>query len=138
MAQIAGGCLCGKVRYSASGDPAFAGVCHCTDCQKFTGSAFAAVVGVPKAALTVQGELATYSKTGDTGKSTYRRFCPQCGSSVMDEADALPDIVMVGVGTLDDASWVKPAMQIYCDSAQPWVNLGSEMHAFPKMPPAPG
>ena len=134
MAQIAGGCLCGKVRYSASGDPAFAGVCHCTDCQKFTGSAFAAVVGVPKAALTVQGELATYSKTGDTGKSTYRRFCPQCGSSVMDEADALPDIVMVGVGTLDDASWVKPGMQIYCDSAQPWVHLGGNMQSFPKMP----
>jgi hypothetical protein len=134
MPQIAGGCLCGKVRYSASGDPAFVGVCHCADCQKFTGSAFATVVGVPKAALTVQGELATYSKTGDTGKSTYRRFCPQCGSSVMDEADALPDIVMVGVGTLDDARWVKPGMQIYCDSAQPWVHLGGNIQSFPKMP----
>jgi hypothetical protein len=134
MPQIAGGCLCGKVRYSASGDPAFVGVCHCADCQKFTGSAFAAVVGVPKAALTVQGELATYTKTGDTGKSTYRRFCPQCGSSVMDEADALPDIVMVGVGTLNDASWVKPGMQIYCDSAQPWVHLGGNIQSFPKMP----
>jgi hypothetical protein len=134
MPQIAGGCLCGKVRYSASGDPAFVGVCHCADCQKFTGSAFAAVVGVPKAALTVQGELATYTETGDTGKSTYRRFCPQCGSSVMDEADALPDIVMVGVGTLNDASWVKPGMQIYCDSAQPWVHLGGNIQSFPKMP----
>jgi hypothetical protein len=134
MPQIAGGCLCGKVRYSASGDPAFVGLCHCTDCQKFTGSAFAAVVGVPKAALTVQGELATYSKAGDTGKSTYRRFCPQCGSSVLDEGEALPDIVMVGAGTLDDASWVKPGMQIYCDSAQPWVHLGGNMQSFPKMP----
>jgi hypothetical protein len=134
MPQIAGGCLCGKVRYSASGDPAFVGVCHCTDCQRFTGSAFATVVGVPKAALAVQGELATYSKTGDTGKSTYRRFCPQCGSSVLDEADALPDIVMVGVGTLDDASWVKPGMQIYSDSAQPWVHLGGNIQSFPKMP----
>ena len=134
MPQIAGGCLCGKVRYSASGDPAFVGVCHCTDCQRFTGSAFAAVVGVPKGALTVQGELAAYSKAGDTGKSIYRRFCPRCGSSVLDEADALPDIVMVGVGTLDDASWVKPGMQIYCDSAQPWVHLGGNIQSFPKMP----
>ena len=75
-----------------------------------------------------------YSKTGDTGKSIYRRFCPQCGSSVMDEADALPDIVMVGVGTLDDASWVKPGMQIYCDSAQPWVHLGGNIQSFAKMP----
>jgi hypothetical protein len=131
MPQIAGGCLCGKVRYSASGDPAFAGVCHCTDCQKFTGSAFAAIVGVPKSALTIQGDLAVYSKTGESGKSIHRRFCPHCGSSV---ADALPDIVMLGAGTLDDASWVKPGMQIYCDSAQPWVHLGGDLKSFPKMP----
>ncbi len=62
MPQIAGGCLCGTVRYSANGDPAFVGICHCTDCQKFTGSAFHVVVGVPKSALSIQGELATYSK----------------------------------------------------------------------------
>ncbi len=43
MPQIAGGCLCGKVRYSANTEPAFVGVCHCKDCQKFTGSAFAVV-----------------------------------------------------------------------------------------------
>src|SRR5215467_12737617 len=62
MPEIAGGCLCGKVRYSATGEPAFVGVCHCTDCQKFTGSAFAIVIGVPKPALKVEGTLATYSK----------------------------------------------------------------------------
>jgi hypothetical protein len=134
MPQIAGGCLCGKVRYSATGDPAFVGVCHCTDCQKFTGSAFHVVVGVPKSALSIHGELATYTKIGDTGKSMYRTFCPHCGSSVMDEADALPDIVMLGAGTLDDSSWVKPGMQIYCDSAQPWVHLGGDMKSFSKMP----
>ena len=55
MARIEGGCLCGKVRYSASGDPAFVGVCHCRDCQKWTGSAFAVVIGVPKAAFSLQG-----------------------------------------------------------------------------------
>ena len=134
MSQIAGGCLCGKVRYSASGDPAFVGVCHCTDCQKFTGSAFAVVLGVPKPALTIQGDLATFSKTGDSGKSIRRLFCGACGSSIADEADGFPDIVMLGAGTLDDPSWVQPAMQIYCDSAQPWVHLGGEMRRFAKMP----
>jgi hypothetical protein len=43
-------------------------------------------------------------------------------------------VVMVAAGTLDDASWVKPAMQIFCDSAQPWVSLGGDIKAFPKMP----
>jgi hypothetical protein len=134
MAKIVGGCLCGKVRYSADVDPAFVGVCHCTDCQKFTGSAFGVVIGVPKPAFSAQGKMSTYSKKGDTGKSIERRFCPECGSSIADEADALPGIVMIASGTLDDPSWVKPAMQIYCDSAQRWVSLGGEMKKFPRMP----
>ena len=134
MPQIAGGCLCGKVRYSATGDPAFVGVCHCKDCQKFSGSAFAVVLAVPKSALKIEGRLASYGKTGDSGKTLERKFCPECGCSIADEAAALPDIVMLGAGTLDDPSWVKPAMQIYCDSAQPWVHLQGEMKSFPKMP----
>jgi hypothetical protein len=67
----------------------------------------------------------------------YRRFCADCGSTLMDEAEAMPGITMIQVGTLDDASWVKPAMQIFCDSAQPWVQLGGDMVRFPKMPPPP-
>src|SRR5262245_10025872 len=55
--KIEGGCLCGKVRYSADAEPAFVGVCHCKNCQKGTGTAFSVVVGVPKPALSVQGTL---------------------------------------------------------------------------------
>src|SRR5580700_11378820 len=134
MTQIVGGCLCGKVRYSSDADTVFVGVCHCTDCQKFSGSAFAAVVGVPEAAFSVQGKLATYSKIGDTGKLVERRFCPECGSSIVEATATMPGIAMINSGALDDASWVKPAMQIFCDSAQPWVRLGGEMQRFPKMP----
>jgi hypothetical protein len=136
--RIEGGCLCGKVRYSAEAEPVFVGVCHCKNCQKGTGTAFASVVGLPKPVLTVQGALKTYADRGDSGKALYRRFCPECGSSVMDEAEAMPNVVMIMTGTLDDASWVKPAMEIYCDSAQPWVSLGGERQRFPKMPAPPG
>jgi len=134
MPHIEGGCLCGKVRYSADTEPAFIGVCHCTDCQHFTGSAFATVMGLPAPALAITGTLKTFTKSGDTGKSIHRRFCPECGSSVVDEADALPGVVMVNVGTLDDRSWVKPQSEVYCDSAQPWVQLGGEQRRFGKMP----
>lgn len=135
MPRITGGCLCGKVRYSVDAEPVFVGICHCTDCQQFTGSAFGTVVGVPKAALSIRGTLTTYTKSGASGQPIHRRFCPTCGSSVADEADAMPGVVMIGTGTLDDASWAKPGAQIYCDSAQPWVHLGGEMKSFPKMPP---
>ena len=136
--KIEGGCLCAKVRYSADAEPTFVGVCHCKNCQKGTGTAFAVVVALPKPALTVRGTLKTFNDRGDSGKALYRRFCPDCGSSVIDEAEAMPNIAMIMAGTLDDASWVKPAMEIYLDSAQPWVNLGGERPRFPKMPPAPG
>ena len=92
------------------------------------------VVGVPKPALTVDGTLSTFTKPGDSGKPIHRRFCPNCGSSLLDEADALPDVAMIAAGTLDDASWVQPRTQIYCDSAQSWVQLAGEMQRFGKMP----
>jgi hypothetical protein len=133
--KIEGGCLCGKVRYSADAEPAFVGVCHCRNCQKGTGTAFAVVVALPKPMLTVQGTLTTFTGRGDSGKATYRRFCPECGSPLIDEAEAMPGVTMIFAGTLDDASWVTPASEIFCDSAQSWVNLGGERQRFPKMPP---
>jgi hypothetical protein len=95
------------------------------------------VVALPKPALDVQGELKTFNDRGDSGKSLYRRFCPECGSSIMDEAEAMPGVVMILTGTLDDTSWVKPQMEIFCDSAQPWVNLEGQHQRFPKMPARP-
>jgi hypothetical protein len=131
---INGVCLCGTIRYSANTEPTFVGLCHCHDCQKFTGSAFAAVIGLPKSAVTVTGALKSFTKRGDSGKLMKRLFCPECGASVMDEAEAVPSLVMIAAGTLDDASWVKPTSQIYCASAQPWVRLDREMKSFDRAP----
>ena len=134
MPEISGGCLCGKVRFTASAEPAFTGVCHCRSCQRNGGSAFAVVLAFPADAVSMQGELKTYTDTGDSGKSLFRRFCPECGSSIASEAEVMPGMIMLKAGVLDDPSVVKPAMEIYCDSAQPWVSLGGEMKSFPKMP----
>jgi len=133
--KIEGGCLCGKVRYSADADPIFVGVCHCKNCQKQSGSAFATVVALPKPVLAVTGTIKTYDDRGDTGGTLHRMFCPECGSSLMDEADVMPGVMMVQTGTLDDSSWVVPTMEIYTDSAQSWVALGGDRPRFPKMPP---
>jgi len=131
--KIEGGCLCGKVRYAGEAEPIFVGVCHCTTCQKGSGTAFNSVVAVSKPAVSVTGTVSTYEGRGDTGNPTYRRFCPACGSPVQIEAAVMADVVMIPVGTLDDPGAVKPAMQIYCDSALPWALLGG-LQRFPKMP----
>jgi hypothetical protein len=134
MPTIRGGCLCGKVRYSAETEPMFVGLCHCRDCQKFTGSAFALVIALPKPALTVTGVLEGFATLGSSGKSIERLFCHECGASIMDEAQAMPGVVMIAGGTLDDQTWVKPSSQIYCTSAQPWVQLGGDMKRFETSP----
>jgi hypothetical protein len=135
MADSTGGCLCGRVRYTLSGEPAFTALCHCRNCQRYTGSAFEAVVVYPSASVSLQGELKTYNDTGDSGQQVRRRFCPNCGSGVFAEADVLPGVTIVLAGTLDDLSSYKPGIEIYCSSAQPWVHAGEERARFPKMPP---
>jgi hypothetical protein len=134
MTNLAGGCLCGRVRYTVSGDPVFSGVCHCRSCQRFTGSAFEAVIAFPNPAISAQGELKTYDDTGDSGKQVHRKFCPNCGSGVMTEVDVMPGMTLILSGSLDDPSSFTPTMEIYCDSAQPWVHGGGERQRFPKMP----
>jgi hypothetical protein len=134
MADITGGCLCGRVRYTLTGEPAFSGVCHCRNCQRYTGSAFEPVVAYPSDAVSIQGELKAYQDTGDSGKPVYRNFCPNCGSGILAEAEVLPDIKIILVGGFDDPSVYQPTMEIYCSSAQPWVHAGAERQRFPKMP----
>ena len=64
----------------------------------------------------------------------FRRFCPNCGSGVLGEAEVMPGITMVLAGTLDDASTYQPAMEIYCKSAQPWFHGSGERQRFEAMP----
>src|SRR5215813_8705323 len=97
--EIKGGCLCGAVRYTAEADPTSVTVCHCLDCQKFTGSAFAALVGVRKDALTIEGELKAFSSPGGSGNLLLRHFCPECGSSIAEESAARPHMMILNVGT---------------------------------------
>jgi hypothetical protein len=133
MPEMIGGCLCGKVRFSANADPIFVGLCHCRDCQKRSGGAFSAVIGLPSDALKLQGEMSSYRSTGDSGKSVVHSFCPACGSPIVGEAEVMPGVSMINVGTLDDPTIVKPVMQIYCDSALPWAQVDG-LQSFPKMP----
>jgi hypothetical protein len=136
MADIKGSCRCGKVSYATSADPIFVGLCHCRTCQKSTGSAYSTVLAVPAASLAVTGTTTRFDGTGDTGSGTHREFCSVCGSTVTQSADVMAGVTMIPVGTLDDPGSVKPAMQIYCDSAMPWATV-VDLQGFPKMP-APG
>jgi hypothetical protein len=132
--EITGGCLCGAVRYTADADPTSATVCHCTDCQKFTGSAFAALVLVSKEALALSGTLKTFSSRGGSGNPILRHFCPECGSSIAEEPGARPGVLVLNVGTFDDPAVAKPGREIFRDAALPWVHLDGDIPRFAKRP----
>jgi hypothetical protein len=132
MAKITGGCLCGRVRYAADGEPAVTAVCHCKNCQRDTGSAFAVAIAVPEAALSIEGETKSFTDTADSGRPVLRSFCPECGSSLFGKSAGLPGLTIIKAGSLDDTSWVKPTVEIYCDSVQPWVELRGGMSRFPR------
>src|SRR5687768_15041233 len=122
MGKLDGRCLCGAVTYSSDAEPLFAALCHCRDCQRQHGTAFAVVVGAPADGFDVSGAVSTHVTVGDEhGQPVERRFCPSCGSPLFSETQALPGVILLKAGTLDDASWVEPQLEVWGRSAQPWV-----------------
>jgi hypothetical protein len=71
---------------------------------------------------------------GDSGLGLNRWFCAECGSPIWTEAEAMPGAAIVKTGCFDDTRWLKPTLQIYCDSRQDWAPLAGETANFPKMP----
>ncbi|MBL6749267.1 MAG: GFA family protein [Nevskia sp.] len=137
MSRIEGGCLCGAVRYRSGAEPVATAVCHCKHCQRQSGSAFSIIVGVPAASLEFSGTaLAAFDDRGASGGAVRRRFCPRCGSPIVSEVEATPGLSWIKAGTLDDISWLKPALHLWCDSAQPWVALDPAATKFARNMPA--
>ena len=136
MAKIEGGCLCGDIRYKSEAEPLVTVLCHCINCQKQSGGAYSLNIVMPKGSLDVQGEMTTYVDTGDSGSTLDRSFCGRCGSGITSEPSVMDTITVLKAGTLDDTSWVKPVMEIYCDSAQEWTRVHTELQSHPKMMPS--
>lgn len=139
MSKIQGGCLCGAIRYTSKAEPVMTAICQCTRCQRQSGSAFSVNVGIPKGSLEYQGEPpATFQDMGGSGQPVLRRFCSKCGSPIVSEVAATPNLDWLKSGTLDDTSWLRPQVSIWCESGQPWVSLPELMPKFPKSPPPAG
>ena len=126
-----GGCHCGAVRYVCSEEPTTVANCHCGDCQQIAGSAFITGVLVPEGSVTVNGELKSYKVKADSGNGVTRNFCPICGTRIMVELDG--GVVGVSYTTLDDSSWLEPAIEFYTSKAQPWINLCSNTEKLTDM-----
>jgi len=131
-----GGCQCGAIRYEVAGEPQFAAICHCDDCRKSTGSAFATNVFVKAEDLKIlKGQPASWEHPTDSGSTMTKQFCQRCGSPLFGFSSRGTGMRTIKVGSIDDASFVKPAVEVWTMRKLPFVELHEHTQHFEKNRP---
>lgn len=121
VAPYFGGCQCGRIRYEIQAEPLTLYVCHCSECQRQSASAFGMSMPVPRDAVTIQGEPRQWSRISESGNEVICFFCSECGTRLFHNPTRNPHITNIKPGTLDDTSWLRPVGNLWIDSAQPWI-----------------
>ncbi|MGH0029335.1 MAG: GFA family protein [Myxococcota bacterium] len=127
-----GGCSCGSVRYRCDAPPFVTYTCHCRDCQRATGSAFATCCQVPAEALHATGEPASHERVADSGNRITTRFCARCGSALWIANAARPRLRTLYIGTLDHPERADVDAHIWTKRRLPWVALPDHHRIFPE------
>lgn len=122
-------CRCGQLSLVASGDPVRVSVCHCLDCQKRSGSAFAAQARFPADSVTIAGTSNHYAHTGHYGVARFH-FCPDCGSHLFFRHDDAPETIAVPIGMFADPHAFTPTVQVYGNRMHPWVEITGAPEQF--------
>lgn len=122
LQTMTGGCLCGRVRYTAQADPAEAYLCHCKMCQRATGGVAAAFVGVQQADVAWEGEPDWY----DSSPIAQRPFCAQCGSPLGFRFREGSTKIDLTIGTFDDPSPFRPKHHFAVESLhEAWLDTSA-------------
>ena len=127
MTDRVASCSCGQLRLSCAGDPVRVSICHCLECQKRTGSVFAAQARFAKECVTIEGRATQWRRSGDSGQSATMQFCPICGSTVFWEADGIPGFVTVAVGAFADPGFPPPQVSVYEERQHPWAFAAGQL-----------
>lgn len=130
--RIDGSCHCGNITYEAEIDPDKVLICHCTDCQTLSGSAFRTVALTREDAFKLlSGELTTYVKTGESGTKRSQTFCPVCGTPIYSSTIiGGPKVHCIRVGTARQRDQLVPSWQLWGRSSQRWL---SGLDSIPRM-----
>lgn len=125
--KIEGACHCGAITYEAVVDPDKVLICHCSDCQTLSGSAFRTVVPAAKEAFILRtGQPKIYVKTAESGAKRAQAFCSECGTPIYSSAVGDAPVFFIRVGTTRQRTHLRPKSQVWFRSALDWVlDLGS-------------
>lgn len=114
-------CHCGGLKVTCMGEPDRVVMCHCTLCQRRTGSAFHLAAWFSKCNVEIEGAQHTYTREGDEKIGVTFYFCPVCGSNVYWEIRGISDAIGVAVGCFADPKFPAPTKAIYAESRHHWL-----------------
>ena len=121
--QVTGKCFCGAISFKALVDPTRVIVCHCADCQIFSGAPFRAVLPTPASNVNVTGTAKHYVKVAESGNRRRQAFCGECGTHLWaTEGDGEPKTMNLRLGCIEERDQLAPAAQIWGHSAAPWLD----------------
>jgi hypothetical protein len=130
--NITGSCHCGSIEFSAEIDPSQVTVCHCTDCQTLSGSAFRVNAPAPAGSFKLtRGQPKTYLKTAESGAKRSHGFCADCGTPLYSVAPVDPVVMFLRIGAIHQRQSLRPTKQIWCRSAVDWTR---DVEALPGSP----
>jgi hypothetical protein len=136
--KITGGCFCRAIEYRANIDPARVGLCHCRDCQIFSGSAFRLSSSAPPGEYEfTKGQPKFFEKVADSGKVRRMAFCDNCGThlcSMPPESEGEGGYVSMRLSTSDQFDQISPVAELFCASRVAWLDPLEDAAQFAGMP----
>jgi hypothetical protein len=132
--RYTGGCLCGALRYEATGEPLFAGHCYCEDCRKASGSGFVPFMGFASSAVRFSGQSRKFTSKAANGKEAVRNSCPVCGSLVFGGEIGKDDQFTIYAGSLDDPLPFRPTIAIFTRNRPLWAVVPPDLTMFETTP----
>ena len=121
-------CRCGQLKATVTGDPVRVSVCHCLNCKKRSGSAFAVQARWPADRVAIEGRSRTFDKAGDSGNVVTFHFCPDCGSDVYYIIDGKFDgLIAIPLGAFDDPFFGKPEYSVWEERKHDWVEISGDV-----------
>ena len=125
-------CRCGQLRATVTGEPVRVSVCHCLNCKKRSGSAFAVQARWPSKQVGIEGQSKSYKQVSDSGNWGEFHFCPDCGSDVYYRNDGptvdakFADMIAIPLGTFDDPYFLTPHFSVWESRKHDWVEIAGD------------